>query len=68
MKLREVSKDIYDVDDWLDSQFGKDGSPERVAFQEKASAYYNDVSVDTSQEETNGLKLTVAADCSLPTA
>ena len=29
MKLKEISKDIYDVDAWLDESLGKEGTPER---------------------------------------
>lgn len=31
MKLKEISKDIYDVDAWLDEELGKEGTPEREA-------------------------------------
>lgn len=29
MMLKEISKDIYDVDAWLDDGLGKEGTPER---------------------------------------
>lgn len=29
MQLKEISKDIYDVDAWLDEGLGKAGTPER---------------------------------------
>ena len=29
MALKEISKDIYDVDAWLDEELGKEGTPER---------------------------------------
>lgn len=29
MMLKEISKDIYDVDAWLDEGLGKEGTPER---------------------------------------
>jgi DNA-binding XRE family transcriptional regulator len=40
MKLREISKDIYDVDAWMDEQYGKVGTPEREKFRREAYAYY----------------------------
>jgi toxin-antitoxin system, antitoxin component, xre family len=39
MNLKEISKDIYDVDSWLDEQYGKVGSPEREEFRREAYAY-----------------------------
>lgn len=41
MKLKEISKDIYDVDAWLDESFGKEGSPEREKNRERAWEEYN---------------------------
>lgn len=41
MKLKEISKDIYDVDAWLDEELGKEGTPEREASIEKAWEEYN---------------------------
>lgn len=41
MKLKEISKDIYDVDAWLDDELGKEGTPEREASLEKAWEEYN---------------------------
>ena len=29
MELKEISKDIYDIDAWLDESLGKEGTPER---------------------------------------
>lgn len=39
MQLKEISKDIYDVDAWLDEQCGKVGTPEREAFRKEAYSY-----------------------------
>lgn len=39
MKLKEISKDIYDVDAWMDEQYGKVGTPERDEFRRAAHAY-----------------------------
>lgn len=39
MDLKEISKDIYDVDAWMDEQYGKVGSPEREEFRKEAYAY-----------------------------
>ena len=41
MTLKEISKDIYDVDTWLDEGFGKEGTPEREKNREKAWEEYN---------------------------
>lgn len=38
MQLKEISKDIYDVDAWLDEDLGKEGTPEREKNHEIASA------------------------------
>ena len=39
MQLKETSKDIYDVDAWLDDNLGKPGTPERERNTEKAFPY-----------------------------
>ena len=36
MQLKEISKDIYDVDAWLDQECGMPGSPEREEFRREA--------------------------------
>ena len=41
MELKEISKDIYDVDAWLDECLGKEGSPEREKNRERAWEEYN---------------------------
>ena len=41
MGLKEISKDIYDVDAWLDEGLGKEGTPEREKNREKAWEEYN---------------------------
>ena len=41
MELKEISKDIYDVDAWLDEELGKVGTPEREKAVEKAWEEYN---------------------------
>ena len=40
-KIKEISKDIYDVDAWLDDSLGKPGTPERERNTEKAWEEYN---------------------------
>ena len=40
-KLKVISKDIYDVDAWLDDSLGKPGTPERERNTEKAWEEYN---------------------------
>lgn len=52
MELKEVSKDIYDVDAWLDETCGKVGTPERAAFRKEAEAYcVGQVILDARKEE-----------------
>lgn len=41
MKLKEISKDIYDIDALLDEELGKEGTPERKASIDKAWEEYN---------------------------
>ena len=41
MKLKEISKDIYDVSAMLDEVLGKEGSPERERNRERAWEEYN---------------------------
>ena len=38
---KEKSKVIFDVDAQLDAAFGKEGTPERGAAEEKANAFYS---------------------------
>lgn len=35
MELKEISKDIYDVDAWLDEGLGKEGTPEREKIEKR---------------------------------
>lgn len=41
MELKEISKDIYDVDAWLDEELDKEGTPERERNRERAWEEYN---------------------------
>ena len=41
MELKEISKDIYDIDVWLDESLGKEGTPEREKNRERAWEEYN---------------------------
>lgn len=41
MQLKEISKDIYDVSQWLDDELGAPGTPEREAHTQKAWEEYN---------------------------
>lgn len=41
MKLKEISKDIYDVDAWLDENLGKEGTKEREQNRDRAWEEYN---------------------------
>lgn len=39
MKLKEINKDLYDYDAYLDEQYGRDGTPERETFRTEARNY-----------------------------
>ena len=39
MELKEIDKNLYSVDDWMDEKFGKVGTPEREEFRKEAYAY-----------------------------
>jgi len=39
VNLKEISKDIYDVDAWLDETYGAQGTPQREEFTREAFAY-----------------------------
>ena len=41
MKLKEISKEVYDVSALLDETLGKEGSPERIQHRNKAWEEYN---------------------------
>ena len=41
MELKEISKDIYDIDVWLDESLGKEGTSEREKNRERAWEEYN---------------------------
>lgn len=41
MKLKEISKDVYNVDELLDNMLGAPGTPEREANTDKAWEEYN---------------------------
>lgn len=39
MELKEISKNLYSVDEWMDDKYGKVGTPEREEFRKEAYAY-----------------------------
>lgn len=41
MRQKEMAKDVYDVDAWLDENLGKEGSQERERNRERAWEEYN---------------------------
>ena len=41
MELKEIGKDLYDIDAWLDEGLGKENSAEREKNREKAWEEYN---------------------------
>jgi|GEM_PF-1673558 toxin-antitoxin system, antitoxin component, xre family len=57
MNLKEISKDIYDVDAWMDEQYGKVGSPEREELRKEAYAYcVGQIIHDARKQEKNEQK------------
>ena len=54
MNLEKISKDIYNVDAWMDEQYGKPGSPEREEFRKEAYAHYvGQIIHDARKQEKN---------------
>ena len=54
MGLKEISKDIYNVNAWMDEQYGKVGSPEREEFRKEACAYcMGQIIHDARRQEKN---------------
>ena len=41
MKPRQIDKDLYSLDEWLDESLGKEGTPEREKNRERAWEEYN---------------------------
>ena len=41
MKPRQIGKDLYNLDEWLDESLGKEGTPEREKNRERAWEEYN---------------------------
>lgn len=41
MKPRQIGKDLYSLDEWLDEGLGKEGTPEREKNRERAWEEYN---------------------------
>lgn len=39
MNIKEKEKDIYDVDAWMDAEYGAVGTPEREQFRREACAF-----------------------------
>ncbi len=55
MGLKEISKDIYNVDAWMDEQYGKVGSSEREEFRKEAYAYCVGQSIHDTRKQENGI-------------
>ena len=54
MNLEKISKDIYNVDAWMDEQYGKVGSPEREEFRKEAYVYcVGQIIHDARKQEKN---------------
>ncbi len=41
VKLKQIGKDLYDVNAWLDEELGAEGTPERERNRERAWEEYN---------------------------
>lgn len=39
MELKEIGRDLYSVDEWIDNEYGKPGTPEREELRKEAYAY-----------------------------
>ena len=54
MNLEKISKDIYNVDAWMDEQYGKVGSPEREEFPKHPYSYcVGQIIHDARKQEKN---------------
>jgi toxin-antitoxin system, antitoxin component, xre family len=54
MNLEKISKDIYNVDAWMDEQYGKVGSLEREELRKEAYAYcVGQIIHDARKQEKN---------------
>ena len=56
MHLKELDKDLYSVDDWLDQRFGRPGTPSRDAFRREARAFCEE---KTASKKTTAHKAAV---------
>jgi DNA-binding XRE family transcriptional regulator len=50
---KEKSKVIFDVDAQLDAAFGKEGTPERIAAEEKADAFFTGQIIEEARKNAH---------------
>ena len=50
---KEKNKEIFDVDAQLDSAFGKEGTPERLAAEERADAFFTGQIIEDARKKAN---------------
>ena len=50
---KEKSKVIFDVDAQLDAAFGKEGTPERGAAEERANAFFTGQIIEDARKKAN---------------
>lgn len=52
--MKKIKKtEIFDVDAQLDAFFGKEGSPERRAAEERANAFFTDQIIEEARKKAN---------------
>jgi ribosome-binding protein aMBF1 (putative translation factor) len=51
MQAKEIDKNIYDVDGLLDQQFGKVGTAQRAAAEEKAFSFYTGAVIEEARKK-----------------
>lgn len=39
IELKEIGRDLYDLDTWMDAKCGEEGTPQREQFRKEAYAY-----------------------------
>ena len=50
---KEKNKEIFDVDAQLDAAFGKEGTPERLAAEERADAFFTGQIIEDARKKAN---------------
>lgn len=60
MQAKEIKKDIYDIDSLIDERFGKEGTPERVAAEERAYTFYTGAVIEEARKKAKISKAELA--------